>query len=47
MSSSDPYEPRSFPEPDPDYRPTREGTDWRKVAQSIWAPIAVGIGLVV
>ena len=47
MSSMDPYEPRSFPEPDPDYRPTREGTDWRKIAQSIWAPIAVGLGLIV
>jgi Zn-dependent protease len=44
---SDPYEPRTFPEPDPSYRPTREGTDWRKVARSIWAPIVVGLGLIV
>ncbi len=47
MSARDPYEPASFPEPDPSYRPTREGTDWRRIGQSIWAPIALVVGLIV
>ena len=47
MSARDPYEPASFPEPDPSYRPTREGTDWRRIGQSIWAPIALVVGLFV
>ena len=43
---SDPYEPATFPEPDPNYRPTREGTDWRRLLQRLWAPIALVAGLV-
>jgi Zn-dependent protease len=46
-SHPDPYEPRAFPEPDPDYRPTREGVDWRRIGQRIWAPVALVVGLVV
>jgi Zn-dependent protease len=47
VSSLDPYEPRSFPEPDPEYRPTKEGVDWRRLLQTIWAPIALVAGLIV
>jgi Zn-dependent protease len=47
VSAHDPYEPAAFPEPDPNYRPTREGTDWRKLLQKIWAPVALVAGLIV
>ena len=47
MSTPDPY---SFPEPEPqrDYEPLQpRGTDWRRLARAIWAPLAAFFGIVI
>jgi Zn-dependent protease len=53
VSSPDPYEPRSFPEPDPGYspdsgyNPVRRPRTPREVLARIWAPIAAVVGFAI
>jgi len=45
VSAPDPY---SFPEPERDYEPVQpRGTDWRRIARAIWAPVAAALGILV
>jgi len=39
-------EPHAFPEPERDYRPINPEPAWRGALRKLWAPIAIGIGLV-
>ena len=43
----EPYEPASFPEPDPAYSPVRRPRTPRQVLARIWAPAAAAIGFAV
>jgi Zn-dependent protease len=43
----DPYEPATFPEPDPRYTPVRRQRTPREILARIWAPIAAIIGVAV
>ena len=47
MSAPDPFEPRSFPEPDPGYSPIRRPRTLREILARIWAPIAAIVGVAV
>jgi Zn-dependent protease len=40
-------EPRTFPEPERDYRPINPEPAWRDLVRKLWAPIAVTIGLAI
>jgi Zn-dependent protease len=43
----DPYEPATFPEPEPGYSPVRRQRTPREILARIWAPIAAIIGVAV
>jgi len=43
----DPYEPASFPDPDPAYSPVRRPRSVREILARIWVPIAAVIGFAV
>jgi Zn-dependent protease len=43
----DPFEPSSFPEPDPAYSPIRRSRSMREILARIWAPIAAIVGIAV
>ncbi len=47
VSLQDPYEPRSFPEPDPNYSPVRRQRSPRELLGRILAPIAAILGFAV
>src|SRR5919106_1433235 len=40
-------EPRTFPDPERDYRPINPEPAWRDLLRKLWAPIAVAIGLAI
>jgi Zn-dependent protease len=43
----EPYEPATFPEPDPSYSPVRRPRSVREVLTRIWAPVVAAIGIAV
>jgi Zn-dependent protease len=43
----DPYEPASFPDPDPAYSPVRRPRSLREILARIWAPIAAIVGIAI
>ena len=47
LGPQDPYEPASFPDPDPAYSPLRRPRTAREVLARIWVPIAAVIGFAV
>jgi Zn-dependent protease len=40
-------EPRTFPDPEREYRPIHPEPSWRGALRKLWAPIAVAIGLAI
>src|SRR5688572_27962684 len=40
-------EPRTFPDPERDYRPINPEPAWRGALRKLWAPIAVAVGLAI
>jgi Zn-dependent protease len=43
----EPYEPATFPEPDPSYNPIRRPRTVREILARIWAPIAAVVGIAI